>query len=277
MMKRFLFYIILLLAASSAYAVKVDTVTVATKYLSTPMKLIVYTPDAASKGTRFPTVYMLHGFSGDYTNWSSKEPRLAELSDAYGMVLVFPDGRDSWYWDSPVDSSLQMESAITRDVVPYIDSHFPTINDRNKRAITGLSMGGHGSLWLASRHPDIWGNAGSMSGGVNILPFPKSWKMAERLGSYESNKGVWEQHTVINNIDALKAANLNIIFDCGVDDFFAAVNEDLHKRLLEAKVPHDYSSRPGKHTWEYWRNSALYHLLFFNEAFRKADAKANAK
>ncbi len=170
-----------------------------------------------------------------------------------------------------------MESAITRDVVPYIDSHFPTIPDRGHRAITGLSMGGHGSLWLALRHPDIWGNAGSMSGGVNIVPFPKSWKMDAWLGAYDSNREVWESHTVINNIDALKAANLNIIFDCGADDFFAGVNEDLHKRLLEAKVPHDYSSRPGNHSWEYWRNSALYHLLFFNEAFHRADAKAAGK
>ena len=276
-MKRFLFYIIFFLTVFGASAVKVDTITVATKYLATPMKLIVYTPDSASKGGRFPTVYMLHGFSGDYTNWSSKEPRLAELADSYGMVLVFPDGRDSWYWDSPVDASMQMESAITRDVVPYIDSHFPTIPDRGHRAITGLSMGGHGSLWLASRHPDIWGSAGSMSGGVNIVPFPKSWKMDAWLGAYDSNREVWESHTVINNIDALKAANLNIIFDCGADDFFAGVNEDLHKRLLEAKVPHDYSSRPGNHSWEYWRNSALYHLLFFNEAFHRADAKAAGK
>ena len=158
-------------------------------------------------------------------------PRLAGLADSYGMILVFPDGRDSWYWDSPVDKSMQMESAITCDVVPYIDRHFPTVADREHRAITGLSMGGHGSLWLASRHPDIWGNAGSMSGGVNILPFPKSWRMSERLGAYETNKEVWKKHSVINNIDAIKAAKLNIIFDCGADDFFAGVNEDLHKRL----------------------------------------------
>jgi len=273
MIKRLLFYILLLLTSFGVSAVRVDTVTVATKHLATPMKLIVYTPDAASAGGCFPTVYMLHGFAGDYTNWSLKEPRLAGLADSYGMILVFPDGRDSWYWDSPVDKSMQMESAITCDVVPYIDRPFPTVADREHRAITGLSMGGHGSLWLASRHPDIWGNAGSMSGGVNILPFPKSWRMSERLGAYETNKEVWKKHSVINNIDAIKAAKLNIIFDCGADDFFAGVNEDLHKRLLEAKIPHDYTSRPGNHSWDYWRNSALYHLLFFNEAFRKADAQ----
>ena len=54
-------------------------------------------------------------------------------------------------------------------------------------------MGGHGSLWLASRHPDIWGNAGSMSGGVNILPFPKSWRMSERLGSIRDKQGGMEK------------------------------------------------------------------------------------
>lgn len=130
MIKRLLFYILLLLTSFGVSAVRVDTVTVATKHLATPMKLIVYTPDAASAGGCFPTVYMLHGFAGDYTNWSLKEPRLAGLADSYGMILVFPDGRDSWYWDSPVDKSMQMESAITCDVVPYIDRHFPTVADR---------------------------------------------------------------------------------------------------------------------------------------------------
>lgn len=155
------------------------------------------------------------------------------------------------------------------DLVPYIDANFPTITDRSKRAITGLSMGGHGSLYLAGRHPEIFGNAGSMSGGVDIRPFPKSWKMAEWLGPYEENKELWDSHTVAGMLPQIKDANLNITFDCGADDFFAKVNDELHDAMLEQGIPHDYSSRPGKHTHTYWRNSILYHLLFFNENFNK--------
>jgi len=44
--------------------------------------------------------------------------------------------------------------------------------DRNHRAIMGHSMGGHDALFLALRHPVIFGAAGSMSGGVDIIPMP---------------------------------------------------------------------------------------------------------
>ncbi len=79
----------------------------------------------------------------------------------------------------------------------------------------------------------------------------------------------WANASVITHVKDLKPGQINIYFDCGVDDFFAGVNENLHKALLEAGIPHDYVSRPGAHTWEYWNNSILHHLLFFNEAFRR--------
>jgi S-formylglutathione hydrolase FrmB len=130
-------------------------------------------------------------------------------------------------------------------------------------------MGGHGGLWLGIRHSDIFGSAGSTSGGVNIIPFPKNWKMADQLGDYESNKEAWRDHTVINLVPQLKPGQLNIIFDCGVDDFFFEVNNELHQALLDAKIPHDYITRPGAHTAQYWRNSILYQLLYFNEIFTR--------
>ena len=64
-----------------------------------------------------------------------------------------------------------------------------------------------------------------------------------------------------------------MIFDCGSDDFFAGVNKNFHEELLKNKIPHDYISRPGGHSGAYWNNSVLYHLLYFNEAFKKAAKK----
>lgn len=259
--------ILALLVAFTASAFRVDTVSVATKYLDTPMKAVVIVPDAASPSSRVPSVYILNGFGGDYKSWVSSAPRLGDFADQFGMILVMPDGRDSWYWDSPQNPGMQMESAITRDVVPYIDSHYPTLDIPARRAITGLSMGGHGAFWLGSRNPHLFGAIGSMSGGVDIVPFPKSWKMADQLGPYDANKERWQNHSVMSCIPALKANGQKITFDCGVDDFFATVNNNLHQRLVEEKIPHDYTSRPGNHSWNYWRNSIIYHLTFFNEAF----------
>ncbi|MDE7152891.1 MAG: esterase family protein [Muribaculaceae bacterium] len=262
---------ILTACAAERFTTNVDTALVQTKNLATPMKVTVYLPDAAltDPEAKFPTVYLLNGYSGDYKTYIERMPRIKDAANQYGMILVMPDGRDSWYWDSPVDPSMQMESFFINDLVPYIDATYPTIPSADKRAISGLSMGGHGALWLGLRHPDVFKSVASMSGGVDIRPFPKNWKMAKRLGTKAENPEVWEQHTVINLVPGLKNGEQNILFDCGKDDFFAEVNNNLHKELDKNGIDHDYIVRPGKHTIQYWRNSVLYHLLFFNEAFIK--------
>ena len=270
MIKKFISALLLATAVFSASAYTTETVQVPTTRLESPLDVTVIVPDAAADGKRFPTVYILNGFSGNHTSWMITQPRLGELADQYGMVMVMPDGRDSWYWDSPIDPKMQMESCFVGDLMPYIDNNYPPLPEAKYRAITGLSMGGHGGLWLRTRHPDRFGSMGSTSGGVNIIPFPKNWKMAQRLGAYEDNKDRWAQYTVVSLVPQMKANGQNIIFDCGVDDFFADVNNDLHRRLVEAQVPHDYISRPGAHTHEYWANSILYQLLFFNQAFQNA-------
>lgn len=269
-MKKLLLAIIAAVAVLSAKAYTTDTVSVAAKYIPGPAKAVVITP-RGEVGQRFPTVYILNGYTGSYKDWTcTTEPRLGELADRYGMIFVMPDGRDSWYWDSPAQPGMQMESFITKELVPYIDSKYPTKADASQRAITGLSMGGHGALWLATRHPDIWRNAGSMSGGVDITKFTKRWKMAELLGkTYEQDPELWQRHAVASLVPQMKDAGLNIVFDCGSEDFFAGVNEALHKALLDAGVPHEYTSRPGNHSHKYWANSIRYHLYFFDKAFRK--------
>lgn len=273
-MKRFILTIVAATAALWAAAFSTDTVLVETKHLETPMKVTVTAPDIAVwQGVELPTIYLLNGYGGDYRSWSKMVPAVGNLADQYGVLIVMPDGRDSWYFDSPVNPKVKMESFFVKDLVPYIDSHYPTAKDASQRAITGLSMGGHGGLYLGTRHPEIWGNIGSMSGGVNFIPFEKKWKIAEALGDYKTNPTVWEQHTVINMVDKMKANGQNIIFDCGSEDFFAKVNSDLHQKLLDAKVSHDYISRPGKHNWKYWANSILYQTLFFSNNFKAAKGK----
>lgn len=270
-MKRLIAWALVLAAAVAAQAARVDTVALATKLVpGEPMKAVVITPDAAKPGEKCPTVYILNGFGGDHKSWLTlTQPRLPELADQYGVVMVMPDGRDSWYWDSPAVPQMKMESFFINELVPYINANYPVKNDASQRAITGLSMGGHGALWLAMRHPDVFGQAGSLSGGVDIRPFPKSWKMAKWLGPQDENAKVWDEHTVINLVPGLEPGAVRIAFECGNADFFAEVNRNLHKALLDAGIPHDYTERPGAHTHDYWRNGILYQLLFFNEGFRK--------
>lgn len=269
-MKRIYLSLVLAIVAIVANAARVDTLAINNPYLSSPEDVLVIVPEKAITNNRVPTVYLLNGFGGDHTSWMTVRPNLPELADQYGMIIVTPDGRNSWYWDSPEKSDLQMESFFIKVLVPYIDATYPTIPVAEQRAITGLSMGGQGAMYLAMRHPEIWKNVGSTSGGVDIRPFPNNWKMKESLGTLEEHPDRWEQHTPINLIDLIDPGQLNMIFDCGTDDFFFEVNNNFHGKLLEKKIPHDYIVRPGAHNRDYWNNSILYQLLYFNEQFKKA-------
>ena len=253
---------------------QVNHIQVPATNIASPMDVNVILPEsyATSEDKEYPVVYILHGYDGDYTSWLTlTEPKLDSLASHYDMIFVLPDGRDSWYWDAPADPKLKMESFFVEELVPYIDENYRTIADAKHRAITGLSMGGHGSLWLGMRHSDIWGSAGSMSGGVNINKpkWAKSWKMAQRLGSQAQYPQRWKDHTVITLVKNLKPGQLNITFDCGVDDFFIGVNRELHEEMLRYNVAHDYSERPGKHSHAYWKNSIRYHLQYFYDIFNK--------
>ncbi len=250
---------------------QVDTIQVATRHLSTPMTVTVTVPArylASLDENRYPVVYLLNGYSGDYTDYSTRL-RLDSLANAHQVIFVCPDGRDSWYWDSPVDPGLQMESFIVKDLVPTIDSRLRTRPDRGHRAIAGLSMGGHGAMWLAMRHKDLFGSAGSMSGGLDISDkkFHNNWKMKDRLGPYSKYPRRWKSHTAMSQVPTLKPGELNIIVECGADDFFREVNDNFHAALDKRGIAHSYSITPGNHSWPYWRRTLPVILDFFDAHF----------
>lgn len=248
-----------------------DTITIPSDKLAYPMKVVVVVPQEAvdnpDSGKRYPTLYLLHGYSGDYSNWVKLGGNIDSLATVNEMIVVCPDGRDSWYWDSKSDPKMQMESFFVEELIPAIDKQFPTKAERDQRAITGLSMGGQGAMFLAIRHPELFSAAGSLSGGLDIRPFPDSWKMKKAIGSIKDNPQEWESRTIYNLVDSLEPGTLDIIFDCGSEDFFHQVNLNLHEKLLKKGIPHDYISRPGKHNWPYWRNSLPYQMMFFKNKF----------
>ncbi|GAB4001780.1 alpha/beta hydrolase family protein [Spirosoma daeguense] len=238
------------------------------------IKAVIMTPDSYTTGAEFPVVYLLHGYSGNYGDWAKKSTNVSRLADTHQLIIVCPDGNfGSWYFDSPVDPSFKYETYVANELVPWVDSRYKTIKNRQGRAITGLSMGGHGALYLAFRHQDVFGAAGSMSGGVDIRPFPNNWDMAKRLGTYAQNPERWEQSTVINLLHLLTPGALALIIDCGTEDFFFRVNNNLHEKLLERNIAHDYITRPGGHNWPYWNNAVTYQLLFMRQFFDRPERK----
>ncbi len=264
-----LIIILIFSIANTAFAGTADTITLFSKAMQKSINCTVIKPDSyKKKTTRYPVVYLLHGYSGDYANWVTRVPELKQYCDDYQILIVCPDGGySSWYFDSPVDSTMRYETHIADEVVSGIDQRYRTLPDRRHRAITGLSMGGHGGIFLAWRHAGIFGACGSMSGGVDINSCRRQFDIGKRLGDTLVNAGNWKNLTVINLIEKKPADNLAIIIDCGIDDIFYTANHNLHQKMLALHIPHDYTERPGRHDWDYWRKAVLYQLLFFKQYF----------
>ena len=258
------------MAAMIAHSGNVDTVLVHSNVMNKDIKTVVITPTSSRKtrDVRYPVVYLLHGATGNCKYWLEKvKSTLPEIADEKGMIFVTPDALNSWYIDSPINKALQYETFTSSELVSYIDSHYQTIATREGRAVTGLSMGGHGALYLAFRHKDVYGACGSMSGGVDFRPFPRNWDIPKTLGEMSRNRKRWDQHVVVNQIDKINNGDLSIIIDCGEGDFFLEVNKTLHERLLGRGIDHDFTLRPGEHNPKYWHNAIDYQLLFFQKYF----------
>jgi S-formylglutathione hydrolase FrmB len=259
----------LILLSLNGFCSSVDTVNIYSQAMNKARKCVVIVPDH-KQGQLFPTLYLLHGYSGNYSDWIKKVPEIKKYADQYSIMIVCPDGDfSSWYFDSPVDSCMRYQTYIAREVPAFIEAHYPAQRKRTSRAITGLSMGGHGGLFLGFRHADFFGACGSMSGGVDLNSSKTRFDVAKRIGDSVNNAANWENYSVIHIIEYYPNDSIAVIFDCGVDDFFYDINKNLHEKMLQLHIPHDYIERPGKHTWEYWSNALPYQLLYFRNYFNQ--------
>lgn len=273
-MKRVFLPILTLLAALCSpglRAATIETLAVPSASMGCDVAVDVIAPDLAALkyGQRLPVLYLLHGHGGDAHNWRVVMPNLSRMADRDGVVVVCPDGRTSWYWDSPVDSTLRYETFLSRELPAHIDSLYRTVADRRGRAVTGWSMGGHGAMWLAMRHPDVFGAAGSSSGALDIRPFPDNWNIKDRIGPKADNEARWDDYTAIGQIGAIRDGELALLVDCGYGDFFFDVNQAFHQRLMERGIRHDYIVRPGVHEAAYWLDALDYQWLFFRKFFSR--------
>ena len=290
-MKKFasLFIVIIIITAKS-FAATADTIAIPSKVMNKTYKAVIVLPSAYTKSTKqFPVLYLLHGGYGHFNDWIKKTPDttlIQHLSDQYNFIIVMPEGEVfSYYLNSEADPQSQFETYIVKEVIEKVDASYRTIKDKKGRAITGLSMGGYGALYLSARHPDLFCAAGSMSGALN--PDIQLWKLpADRskgiktafekiLGPIETYPQRYSDASVINMADKMKTNGLAIIFDDGTEDFLIDANRELHRRLVFNGTPHDYSERPGSHTWDYWQNSLPYHALFFSKIFKSNGSYIN--
>ncbi|AYL99417.1 alpha/beta hydrolase [Mucilaginibacter celer] len=275
------FLFIMMMSSMFAYASKVDTIQVPSAAMNKTYKAAIALPDSYSKSKAdFPVLYLLHGGFGHFNDWLLKTPDkmlVRNLADQYNMIIVMPEGEIfSYYIDSPVDQNSKFETYIIREVIPYIDSKYRTVKDKKGRVITGLSMGGYGSLYLSTKHPDLFAAAGSMSGALD--PNMTTWNLTpERFNGLSKfldkimgpmTPDNYLPYSIVNMADQIRRNGLPIVMDIGVEDFLLEPNRELHRRLVYNHTLHNYTERPGGHTWDFWQDALPGQVLFFSKVLK---------
>ncbi|MDZ7742183.1 MAG: alpha/beta hydrolase-fold protein [Bacteroidota bacterium] len=152
------------------------------KYLNRPDTVWTFTPATYSEASQqeYPLLYLLHGWGGNFRHWDLMID-CQEYADRYGFVIVCPDGLyDSWYINSPVQGENQFEDFFFKDLFPFVIDHYRV--DADEVFISGLSMGGHGALYLMAKHPEKFTSAGSLSGLLKFQAWQNHYALERVLG-----------------------------------------------------------------------------------------------
>ena len=242
------------------------------KSLGTRRRMRVYTPPGYSTSRKYPVLYLLHGIGGTDTEWTESchannviDNLLAE-GKIQPMVLVFPDGNSSRTvadlaaggrggagagggarggggrmnmdaWLTP------FENDLLKDIIPYVDSHYSVLTDRDHRALAGLSMGGGQTLNIGLVHPETFAWVGGFSSAPDTRMPPSA--LVPDPSVPKQLKLVW--------------------LGCGNKDGLIRISQSVHAYLKENGVPHIWHVDSNAHDTTEWDNN-LY--LFSQRIFK---------
>jgi S-formylglutathione hydrolase len=241
----------------------VDAV-VPTKNLAAPVPITFYLPKNydPKRATPYPLVIQLHGGGGS-------NQQMHGLGGGVGMgglfeeaidkglippaVSVMPSAGRSLYMNYR-DGSQKWEAFITDDLLPYMRKNFNVVQGRQGTFITGISMGGMGSLRIAFKHPELFQAVASQEPGIEpALAFDdiklrdrfwRSDELFEQIFGKPVDKAYWAQNNpaTIASKDPQRLLGLGIYLEAGDQDMFYLDQgtEFLHRVLFDAGVGHEY-------------------------------------
>lgn len=217
-------------------------------------------PDKREK--RFPVLYLLHGVTGRSSDWIERT-RVALYATHYDLFIVMIEGGNGWYTDSASIPADKYESYILQELLPDVEKRFRVSQERDGRAVAGLSMGGYGAVKFGLKHPEMFALAASMSGAFGAASWtqkdvPNSGPILDSIlktfGPVNSTtRSANDVFKLVRNVPAERISSLPFFYlDCGTEDFLFPFSRDLVGLLVERKIPHEYRQLPGDHNWKYW-------------------------
>lgn len=233
---------------------KLDTIKYDSKTVGTTRKALVYTPPGFNKKTKYPVLYLLHGIGGDEKEWLKGGKPQVILDNLYAegkiqpMIVVMPNGRamkddravGNIMAPDKVQAFATFEKDLLNDLIPFIEKNYPTLTDRENRAIAGLSMGGGQSLNFGLGNLDKFAWVGGFSSAPNT-------KVPQEL--------------IPNPEDAKKKLKL-LWISCGDNDGLLSFSKRTHDYLYQKDVPHIYYIEPGVHDFKVWKNGLYMYSQF---------------
>jgi S-formylglutathione hydrolase FrmB len=228
-----------------------------------PYNVILPRDYNTARTSRYPVLYLLHGLTGHYNDWITRT-NIADYAAQYRLIVVMPEGNNSWYVDSATVPTDKYESYILQELIPDVQRRYRTIEARYGRAIAGLSMGGYGAFKFGLKYPDRFAFAGSVSGAFAVTNYTEketakgaAWetflKLFGPVGSETRQKN--DLFELVQLITPGQVTSLPYFyFDCGTEDapVIFNSNHELDERMLQKKIPHEYRELPGNHSWGYW-------------------------
>lgn len=292
--KRLSIILITFIIATSSFAqisrgIVKESLTIDSKILGKEVKYTIYLPhDYETSNRYYPVVYLLHGLNDNEVGWIQfgEANRIADECIANGeippMILVMPDGGVSYYINS-FDGKVKYEDFFMNEFIPFIEKKYRIHAEKKYRGISGLSMGGYGTVILALKYPEKFVACAAFSPVLFSETFMKQADdkkfnsyYAPLFGSYEKGvKRLTDHYRKNNPFDFTKAKekgaynDLKIYIDCGDDDYLTDDNCLFNIQLNQLEIKHEFRMRDGAHTWSYWRSGLPNGLKFIGESFHK--------
>ncbi|MBC7565811.1 MAG: esterase family protein [Pedobacter sp.] len=260
-----------------------DNLSLPSKILKSDRKFAVYLPpDYETSGRSYPVLYLLHGSGDDQTGWVQfgEVLNITDKAIANGtatpMIIVMPDantGRRGYFND--IKGDWNYEDFFFKELIPFIEKKYRAKADKRGRAISGLSMGGGGTLMYALHHPELFSSACPLSASVGPLSLDDAKMSMRKANPNLADTAIntyYNRHSalaLVNSIPDDQKRAVRWFIDCGDDDFLYEGNSLLHIALRKKDVPHEFRVRDGGHTWTYWRTSLPKVLEFVSDAFHQ--------
>ena len=236
------------------------------KALKTQVSVSVILPEAGKKesapgapGGSYQTIYLLHGLSGNHTDWM-RQSCIERYVSQYGLAAVMPEVGRSWYTDTAGEAAYF--TFVARELPAVCRSYFRGMSEkREDNFVGGLSMGGYGAMKAALLCPDVFSGCISLSGSLDITrkrTKPLSLNEWRAIFDFDLQSPL-ELEGGENDLFARAEKNSreNIPFPCiymwaGLDDTQLLPNRDFHALLTSLNVPHRYDESEGNHSWKWW-------------------------